>query len=121
MSLGVISPPMSDNLPPLSHLQFAVLDALGTCTMAGKQLRETLAANGIKKSGPSFYQLMARLEEAKLVEGRTDQKIVDGQIIKERFYKVTGEGSRAMRDTARFYATRMRKPKPSFALKPSFA
>lgn len=114
MSLRVISLLMSDNLPPLSHLQFAVLDALGTNTMAGKQLRENLAANGIKKSGPSFYQLMARLEEAKLLEGRTDQKIVDGQIIKERFYRVTGEGSRAMNATARFYQSRASALNPSY-------
>jgi DNA-binding PadR family transcriptional regulator len=105
---------MSDNLPPLSHLQFAVLDVLGTNTMAGKHLRENLAANGIKKSGPSFYQLMARLEEAKLVEGRIDQKIVDSQIIKERFYKVTGEGSRALQAQARFYQSRITGLTPSF-------
>ena len=93
--------------PPLSALQFAVLDTLGTVELSGKQLRGNLAAErGIKKSGPSFYQLMARLEEAKLVEGRIDQKIVDGQIIKERFYKVTGEGSRAVHATAHFYQSR---------------
>jgi hypothetical protein len=100
--------------PPLSALQFAVLDTLGTVELSGKQLRSNLAAErAIKKSGPSFYQLMARLEEAKLVEGRIDQKIVDGQIIKERFYKVTGEGCRAVQATARFYQSRTRALTPS--------
>jgi len=46
---------------------------------------------------------MARLEEAKFVEGEYSQKIVEGQIIKERFYRVTGNGERALRQTLQFY------------------
>jgi hypothetical protein len=103
------------NLPPLSHLQFAVLDALGSVTLTGKQVRGSLAEIGIKKSGPSFYQLMARLEESKMVQGWYDQKIVDGQIIKERHYRITGDGKRAVQVTARFYQNRNSSPIPTFA------
>ncbi|MEY2502288.1 MAG: hypothetical protein QOI07_2622 [Verrucomicrobiota bacterium] len=46
---------------------------------------------------------MARLEEARFVEGEYSQKIVEGQIIKERFYRVTGQGEKALRQTFDFY------------------
>lgn len=90
-------------LPPLSHLQFAVLDALGAAKKSGRELRAALAARGVKKSGPAFYQLMARLEDAGFVKGWYEQKIVDGQIIKERRYQIKGQGSRACEKTRDFY------------------
>jgi hypothetical protein len=99
---------MADNLPELSHLQFAVLSELGSSDMSGRQLREQLAKSGIRKSGPNFYQMMARLEEARFVKGWYDQKIVEGQIIKERKYRILGDGISAMRRTEKFYAGRLR-------------
>jgi DNA-binding PadR family transcriptional regulator len=92
-------------LPELSHLQVLVLECLGTQKRSGRELRQLLAENKIKKSGPAFYQLMARLEEARFVEGEYSQKVVEGQIIKERHYRVTGQGEKAMRQTAAFYQT----------------
>src|SRR6266702_3816225 len=92
-----------DSLPELSHLQFAVLEVLGTAQMCGKDLRTGLGELGIKKSGPAFYQMMARMEEAKLVDGSYSQQIIDGQIIKQRQYKITGNGIRALNQTKRFY------------------
>ncbi len=89
----------TDNLPELSHLQFAILDVLGTATMKGKELRAQLTERGIRKSGPTFYRLMARLEESKFVSAETTQEIIEGQIIKERQYKITGLGERAMKRT----------------------
>src|SRR5258706_15347632 len=98
---------MADNLPELSHLQFAVLDVAGTSTISGKELRKALLAeHGLKKSGPAFYQLMARLEEAKFVEGWYEQEVIDGQIIKERNYKITASGTRALNQTKAFYRGR---------------
>jgi hypothetical protein len=94
---------MSDNLPPLSHLQFAVLQVVGASQMSGRDLRAGLRELGINKSGPAFYQLMARLEESKQVEGWYIQEIVDGQIIKERQYKITGSGVSALNRTKSFY------------------
>jgi DNA-binding PadR family transcriptional regulator len=91
-------------IPDLSHLQMLVLESLGPQKRSGRDLRQRLAQSGIKRSGPAFYQLMARLEEAGLVEGEYSQKIVEGQIIKERWYRVTGEGARAARHTRDFYS-----------------
>ena len=105
-----------DILPPLSHLQYAVLRVLGTAQMSGKDLRMGLKEDGIKKSGPAFYQMMARLEEAKFAEGWYSQEIIDGQIIKERQYKITGEGSRAFKKNKEFY-----DKASEMALRPSFA
>jgi DNA-binding PadR family transcriptional regulator len=89
--------------PELSHLQFAVLDCIRTKKISGRELRDLLAQNGHRKSGPSFYQMMSRLEESKFVKGEYRQKIVDGQIIKERLYSVTGSGERAFNLTIEFY------------------
>ena len=94
----------SMKIPELSHLQILVLECLGTQKRPGRELRQLLAQSGTKKSGPAFYQLMARLEEAGLVEGEYSQKIVEKQIIKERRYRVTGEGASAARRTRDFYS-----------------
>jgi DNA-binding PadR family transcriptional regulator len=93
-------------LPTLSHLQVLVLECLGTHKISGRELRNLLAKNGAKKSGPAFYQLMARLEDAGFVEGEYSRKIVEGQIIKERWYRVTGQGERALQHTLDFYSSR---------------
>jgi DNA-binding PadR family transcriptional regulator len=105
-----------EQLPELSHLQFAVLEVLGAAQMSGKDLRKGLNGIGLKKSGPAFYQMMARLEEAKFIEGWYIQQIIDGQIIKERQYKITGNGIRALNQAKRFYHGRTRE----MALCPAF-
>ena len=90
-------------LPDLTHLQFVIVDVLGPREKSGRELRQGLRERGIRKSGPGFYQLMARLEEAGVVKGWYDQKIVEGQIIKERRYKITGSGMRARERSLDFY------------------
>lgn len=104
-------------LPELSHLQYAVLDCVGTGTVSGKDLRKSLSKLGLKQSGPSFYQMMARLEESKFVEGKYSQEVIDGQIIKERQYRILGDGLRAMRQTEHFYnrKTKHISGRPAFA------
>ena len=92
------------NLPTLSHLQFAVLDALGGNALKGRELRKRLAELGNNKSAPAFYQLMSRLEDAKFVTGEDEYALVDGHTIRERCYSITGLGERARRETAAFYA-----------------
>ena len=90
-------------IPKLSHLQFLVLGFLISGTTRGKELRKALLGVGEDRSGPAFYQMMARLEDQGLIHGRYEQEIVDGQIIRERHYKPTGLGERAWRGNRDFY------------------
>jgi DNA-binding PadR family transcriptional regulator len=90
-------------LPELSHLQFAVLGMLLGGERKGRDIRGQLTQLRVRHSGPAFYQMMARLEDAGLVDGRYTQKVVAGQIIKERHYAVTPAGRRAWREARGFY------------------
>jgi len=94
-------------LPEITHLQFLVLEALVEKEHAGRELRALLASFGLKNSAPAFYQMMGRLEESGFVEGWYDQKLVAGQNIKERRYRVTRAGMRAIADTQAFYLNRL--------------
>lgn len=92
-------------LPPLTGLQFLVIDIIGAKKIKGAEIREQLnREHKVTKTGPAFYQLMARLEEAKFVEGWYEQEVIEGQIIKQRRYRVTGFGERARRDTLQFFS-----------------
>ncbi len=90
-------------LPKLSHLQFTVLGQLLGSPASGRDIRSRLRTFGANKSGPAFYQLMARMEDAGLVEGWYEQQIVDGQIIRERHYKIARNGQRAWQRSRDFY------------------
>jgi len=92
------------SLPPLSHLQYAVLDILGHRELSGREVREALKSRKISKSGPAFYQLMSRMEDSKFIDGRYEEKIIQGQRIKERRYFMKGEGAKALAATVGFYA-----------------
>lgn len=92
-----------NHVPRLSHLQFLVVGVLRRGRVPGREIREALDGFGVRKSGPAFYQLMARLEDAGLVEGSYHQEIVEGQIIRERHYQLTAEGSRAWQGSRDFY------------------
>jgi len=90
-------------VPELTHLQFLVLTTLMSSEKAGSEIRDELKKEGAKKSLASFYQLMARLEEAGMVHGRYEPIEVDGYLVKERRYKVKGQGKRAWNQTRNFY------------------
>ena len=90
-------------IPRLSHLQFLVVGILRGQSVPGREIRERLKAFGIRKGGPAFYQLMSRLEDAGLVDGSYHQEIVDGQIIRERHYTLTADGSRSWEGSRDFY------------------
>jgi DNA-binding PadR family transcriptional regulator len=91
-------------MPEITHLQFLVLGMLRGGDRLGRTIRRTLTRHGIERSGPAFYQMMARLEDAGLVSGEYDQKIVEGQIIKERRYALTPRGDAAWTSTRAFYS-----------------
>jgi len=55
-------------LPVLTHLQFLVLGVLRNEDLPGRVLRDVLSGYGIRRTGPAFYQLMARLEKDRLVD-----------------------------------------------------
>jgi len=90
-------------VPEITHLQFLVLGMLRGGARAGRVVRRSLKRHGIDRTGPAFYQMMARLEDAGLVDGEYEQKIVDGQIIKERRYTLTKSGDAAWTSTRAFY------------------
>src|SRR5688572_25956137 len=92
-------------LPDLSSLQFVVLGALLQGERSGQEIRDELAKQKLEKSGPAFYQAMSRLEDAKFVKGRYEEKMIGGQRIKERRYELTGSGERAWNQTRDFYMT----------------
>jgi DNA-binding PadR family transcriptional regulator len=91
-------------MPAITHLQFLVLGLLRSGERPGRYLRRALAKRGIARTGPAFYQMMARLEDAGFVDGTYDQKVIDGQIIKERRYTVTPAGDQAWTSTRAFYS-----------------
>jgi DNA-binding PadR family transcriptional regulator len=94
-------------LPPVTHLQFLILDLVRQDAHSGRFIRERLAEESAVHSGPAFYQLMARLEEAKLVSGWYESQVISGQTIKERRYEITAAGRRAHSSVHSFYANRL--------------
>ena len=90
-------------LPTLTHLQFLVLGVLRADEQPGRIVREALASYGVRRSGPAFYQLMARLERARLVEGWYEQITVGDQAVTERRYRITPEGQKLWSKAQRFY------------------
>jgi DNA-binding PadR family transcriptional regulator len=94
-------------IPEITHLQFLVLGMLRSGARLGREIRRELGRHGARRSGPAFYQMMARLEDAGLIEGEYDQKVVRGQIIKERRYTLTSAGQTAWRATRDFYASKI--------------
>jgi DNA-binding PadR family transcriptional regulator len=90
-------------LPVLTHLQYLVLGVLRHEPQPGRVLRHALADYGVRRSAPAFYQLMARLEKSRLVEGWYEQIIVADQAVTERRYRITADGSRLWRQAQGFY------------------
>ena len=102
---------MQDRLPPLTHLQFLVLGALREGEQPGRAIRDELARYGVTRTAAAFYQMMARLEQAGLVEGRYDHRDLNGQRVKERCYEITRSGRRAFEATRAFYLDRSAAPR----------
>lgn len=87
----------------LTALQFAVVSSLADGPLSGKELRSRLSSRGIKKAGPSFYQLMHRMVEAGLVEARYFKSQLGDQDYTECCYKITAAGIKAHKRTQEFY------------------
>ncbi|MDB5357730.1 MAG: hypothetical protein JWN24_4183 [Phycisphaerales bacterium] len=93
-------------VPDITHLQFLVLEILGPQERSGRFVRDKLAANGEAKTQAAFYQIMARLEDARMVEGSYRPVKVGGHVVQERWYKITGVGRKSYGDTLDFYQRR---------------
>ena len=93
-------------IPKITNLQFLTLSILIEGACSGRDLRERLAQYKHRKTAPAFYQFMSRLEEARLVKGRYEQKLVAGQAVKERLYEITGSGVSAFDEYRDFAITR---------------
>src|SRR3954447_9613075 len=91
-------------VPDITHLQFLVLGMLRGGERRRRLLRRRLDRPRGPRRAAAFYQMMARLEDAALVTGAYDQKIVAGQIIKERRYALTPRGEQAWSSTRAFYS-----------------
>ena len=90
-------------LPGLTHLQFLVLGVLRHDPRPGRVLRGALASFGVRRTGPAFYQLMARMEKERLVDGWYEQIAVGDQAVTERHYRLTAEGTRRWKEACAFY------------------
>jgi DNA-binding PadR family transcriptional regulator len=96
-----MSPKLS--LPMLTHLQFLMLGVLRTDPQPGRTLRKALAVYGIRRTGPAFYQMMARMEKERLVDGWYEQITVGDQLVTERHYRITADGTRRWNQARAFY------------------
>jgi DNA-binding PadR family transcriptional regulator len=90
-------------LPTLTHLQFLVLGVLRDEDQPGRVIRQVLATYGVRRSAPAFYQLMARLEREKLVEGWYAQVTAGEQTVTERRYRIAADGTRRWNRAQQFY------------------
>jgi DNA-binding PadR family transcriptional regulator len=90
-------------LPELTHLQFLVLGVLRGEEQPGRVVRDALAGYGITRTGPAFYQLMARMEKDRLVDGWYEQVTVGDQVVTERRYRITVDGKKRWNEARAFY------------------
>jgi DNA-binding PadR family transcriptional regulator len=94
----------SARIPRLTHLQFLVLGQLRDGERPGRVIRDALAAHGVKRSAPAFYQLMARLERDRLVDGWYEQVPAGDQAVTERRYRLRPAGAKLWTEARDFYA-----------------
>jgi DNA-binding PadR family transcriptional regulator len=91
------------HLPDLTHLQFLVLGVLHGGEQPGRVVRDALADYGVRRTLAAFYQMMARLERDRLVEGYYEQLAVGDQMVTERRYRITPAGAKLWTETRSFY------------------
>ena len=95
----------SSKLPTISHLQFLALGVLRAGDQPGRTIRRIAAKFGVRHTAAAFYQMMARLERDGLVEGWYEPIHVGDQVVTERRYRITSDGSRAWSQTRACYQT----------------
>ncbi|HVT40760.1 MAG TPA: hypothetical protein VHE78_17100 [Gemmatimonadaceae bacterium] len=93
----------SPKLPSISHLQFLALGVLLSGEQPGRLIRDAARGFGVRRSAAAFYQMMARIERAGLVEGWYEQITVGDQAVTERRYRITTGGRKAWAQARAFY------------------
>jgi DNA-binding PadR family transcriptional regulator len=101
---------MQKRLPKLTHMQYLVLGLLNDGEQPGRLLRDALAAYGVKRSAPAFYQLMARLERDRLVDGWYEQVTAGDQFVTERRYRLRPAGAKLWTEARDFYSSAIALP-----------
>src|SRR6476619_4022076 len=92
-------------IPRLTHLQFLVLGLLRSGEQPGRVVRDAIVAHGVRRSAASFYQLMARLERDRLVDGWYEQVTAGDQAVTERRYRLRPSGGQPWPNTCEYHAT----------------
>jgi DNA-binding PadR family transcriptional regulator len=102
-------------LPTITHMQFLVLGMLREREQPGRVIREALAAHGVRRSAPAFYQLMARLERDRLVDGWYEQVSAGDQAVTERRYRLRPAGARLWSEARDFYTALIAQANPRWS------
>ena len=72
------------------HFREAVVQALGTSSMTGRELRfKTWKPPVLNLGLAGFYYRMAKLEDAGVVTGWYEAETIDGYAVRQRWYKLT--------------------------------
>lgn len=90
-------------VPDVTHLQFLVLSVVRGGEQPGRVLRQALADHGARRTAAAFYQLMARLEQDRLVAGTYAPVVVGDQTVTERRYRITAAGAKVWASARAFY------------------
>ncbi len=91
-------------IPKLTPLQFLILSCLTSHHEAyGHSLRASLRKEETKaRSGPSFYMLMTRMENASLVKSRYERNEDGGWVTTQTVYRITKKGISAFKGFRKF-------------------
>ena len=102
-------------IPTVTHMQFLVLGLLREEEQPGRVIRDALAAHGVRRSAPAFYQLMARLERDRLVEGWYEQVSAGDQAVTERRYRLRPAGAKLWAEARDFYTSLIAQAAPRWS------
>ena len=102
-------------IPTITHMQFLVLGLLREEEQPGRVIRDALAAHGVRRSAPAFYQLMARLERDRLVEGWYEQVSAGDQAVTERRYRLRPAGAKLWAEARDFYTSLIAQAAPRWS------
>jgi DNA-binding PadR family transcriptional regulator len=106
---------MPKRLPRITHMQYLVLGLLKEREQPGRIIRDVLAAHGVRRSAPAFYQLMARLERDRLVDGWYEQVTAGDQTVTERRYRLRPAGAKLWTEARDFYTHAVVQPAPRWS------